>query len=395
MDPITYKLNLNGSAASTYYPAIAQFTDDLLTHAKNTITPIAQSYRRYIIDYELEDPLSVEEYTYELLNLGVLWRTYGNTALAVEFAPFHTLARLGEWRKKYPRLKPSIDFLRGILLSFFLVPIPIQRTNYSPCGLKDMERLVAWLDATGDFQEDAFRYVRWLGYWGMHNRRTITETMSVVLTFTDWFEMESELRMGIFTPNVEKFVAKKESDYRWREDRFSCLRSRTEYHLNMIGAEIMNRAYRSEFTSCNRKTVLLPGCMRARIEDKCEGRKTSKGILCTGCETACRVNQLREMGKRIGFDVMVIPHSTDLSKWSAKPGEEKTAVVGVACLSVLVEGGWELKRNNVPAQCVLLNECGCQKHWHQYGFPTELDVRELKRVMQTDGQNQYKIANIK
>ena len=392
MNPITYKLNLNGSAAaSTYYSSIAQFTDDLLEFAGNTITPIAQSYRRYIIEYELEDPRSVEEYTYELLNLGVLWRAYGNTALAVHFAPFHALARLSEWRKTYPRLKTSIDFLRGILLSFFLVPIPVQKTDYSPCGQRDLERLVAWLDATGDFREDAYRYVRWLGYWGTQTREAITETMTTVLTFADWFEMESELRMGRFTPKVDDFVTKKGAEYRWREDRFSCLRSRTEYHLNMVGAEIMNRAYRNEFTSCKQKTVLLPGCMRARTEDKCEGTKSTKGIQCTGCEPACRVNQLREMGKRSSFDVMVIPHSTDLSKWSAKPGEEKTGVVGVACLSVLVEGGWELKRNNVPAQCVLLNECGCQKHWHQYGFPTELDVRELKRIVQTNGQSQYKI----
>jgi len=395
MNPITYKLNLNGSAASTYYPAISQFTDAMLKFTEHTITPIVTSYRRYIIDYELEDPRSVEEYVYELLNLGILWRAYGSTALAVEFAPFRTLAWLGEWRKNHPRLKPAIDFLRGILLSFFLVQVPIKRTVFPPLGLRDIERLVAWLEATGDFQEDAFRYVRWLGYWGTQSRETIAETMATVLTFADWFEMESEHHMGKFTPNVDDFVSHNKNEYRWREDRFSCLRSRTEYHLNMLGAEIMNRAYRKEFTSCRQKTVLLPGCMRARTEEKCEGIKTPKGIQCTGCESSCRVNQLREMGKRNGFDVMVIPHSTDLSKWSAKPGEEKQAVVGVACVSVLVEGGWELKRNNIPAQCVLLNECGCQKHWHEYGFPTEIDMRELKRIMQTDDRSQNKISNTK
>jgi uncharacterized protein len=386
MDPITYKLNLNGSAASTYYPAVAQFTDDVLDLAENTIAPIAQSFRKYIIDYELEDPRSAEEYTYELINLGVLWRAYGNTALTVEFAPFHFLARLGEWRKTHPRLKPAIDFLRGILLSFFLVQTPLKRTYYPPCGQRDIERLVNWLEATGDFREDAFRYVRWLGYCGTRSLEEIAESILAVVTFTDWFEIESEARMGMFTPNVESFVENNNSRYRWREDRFSCLRSRAEYHLNMVGAEIMNRAYRNEFTSCKQKTVLLPGCMRARTEEKCEGVKTAKGIQCTGCESACRVNQLREMGMRNNFDVMIIPHSTDLSKWTTKPGEEKHAVVGVACLSVLVEGGWELKRNNVPAQCVLLNECGCKKHWHKNGFPTELDVRELKKVISSNGK---------
>lgn len=81
---------------------------------------------------------------------------------------------------------------------------------------------------------------------------------------------------------------------------------------------------------------------------------------------------------------MVIPHSSDLSRWGRKAGEPASGVVGVACLSVLVQGGWELKRHGAAAQCVLLNECGCKKHRHREGFPTQLDVRELKRIVRTD-----------
>lgn len=51
---------------------------------------------------------------------------------------------------------------------------------------------------------------------------------------------------------------------------------------------------------------------------------------------------------------MVIPHSSDLSLWGRKTGEPENGVVGVACLSVLVQGGWELKRHGGAAQCVLL-----------------------------------------
>jgi hypothetical protein len=195
------------------------------------------------------------------------------------------MAHLGEWRKTHQKLKPVIDVVRGILLSFFLVPVPVRKTMYAP------------------------------------------------------------------------------------------------HDLYMVGAEIMNRACAAEFQSCSRKLILAPGCMRLRSENACEGFKTEKGIRCTGCESRCHINQLREMGLRDNFDVMIIPHSTDLARWSAKPGEEPTAVVGVACLSVLVEGGWELKRNNVPAQCVLLNQCGCKKHWHDKGLSTEIDLHQLKQLI--------------
>jgi uncharacterized protein len=379
--PITYKLNIDGPAASSYYPAISAFTDQVLLKAENSLALTARIYRWYLIKFELETPRTVEEYIFDLLNLGILWRTYGQTALSVRIAPFRFLAQLAEWRKKHPLFKPLIDIIRGFMMSFLLIPSKKKSKVNIPRDLHDIERLVAWLDATGDFREDAFRYIRWLGYWATITPNHFNELMFSILSFTDWFEKESLIHLGMFTPNVGTFVAEHKDFYRWREDRFACLRSRVEYHLNMVGAEIMNRAFREEFIACKRKTVLAPGCMRMRSAKECEGTKTPDGIQCSGCESACHINQIRMLGLKQNFQVMVLPHSSDLSRWAAKPGAPSRGVVGVACLSVLVQGGWELKRYDVPAQCVLLNQCGCKKHWDREGFPTELDVRELKRIM--------------
>ncbi|MBI5474289.1 MAG: DUF116 domain-containing protein [Ignavibacteriae bacterium] len=382
MTPITYKLDAEAPASTTYYPQAEAFTDEVLERAEETITPLARSYRRYLIEYELEDPRTVEEYAFELLNLGVLWRRYGSTALAVEMAPFRLLAFLSEWRKKHQHIKPAIDIVRGVLMAFFLTPIEPRRTEATPCCLADLEYLVRWLEATGDFREDAIRFVRWLVFFSTLEPADFRTQMNVVVQFADWFESAGAGRMGAFTPNVDSFVRENAARYRWREDRFACLRSRVEYHLNMVGAEIMNRAFLNEYARSEKKTVLLPGCMRLRSAEECEGTTTPKGIRCAGCEARCRVNQIRMLGDRQGFDVMIIPHSSDLSLWSTKPGEPAQGVVASACLSVLVQGGWELKRYGVPAQCVLLNECGCSKHWHSEGFPTQIDVRELKRLVQ-------------
>jgi hypothetical protein len=268
-------------------------------------------------------------------------------------------------------------------MSVFLVPFePGQRRSW-PSGLRDLEHLVRWLEATGDFREDALRFVRWLAYWSSFSREEFDASMRAILEFSDWFESASTARMGNFTPRVDAFVQEHEGKYRWREDRFVCLRSRVEYHLNMVGAEIMNRAFRSRFVASGKKAVLLPGCMRLRAETDCEGNKSHDGVRCSGCEPQCRVNQLRVLGQRRNFDVVIIPHSSDLSLWGPKPGKPVTGVVASACLSVLVQGGWELKRYGVPAQCVLLNECGCSKHWHATGIPTKLDVGELKRLLNT------------
>jgi hypothetical protein len=83
MEPITYKLNPDRSAFSTDYRDVVSFTDDVLIQSESSILFIVQKYRNFLYTSKLEDCRTVEEYTYELLNLGVLWRAYGNTAVSV------------------------------------------------------------------------------------------------------------------------------------------------------------------------------------------------------------------------------------------------------------------------------------------------------------------------
>jgi hypothetical protein len=151
----------------------------------------------------------------------------------------------------------------------------------------------------------------------------------------------------------------------------------------MVGAELMNRAFRKEFLKAEAKVVLVPGCMRGKPEGECEAVKVKEGLLCNNCFPECKVNQLSKLGKRYtgnnAFEVYIIPHASDLSLWSPETGKQLRGVVASACVTTLVEGGWELKRYNVPAQCVLLDCSGCKKHWHSEGIPTMLNIRELKR----------------
>jgi uncharacterized protein len=270
--------------------------------------------------------------------------------------------------------------VRGILMSFFLTPSETKRAEMIPSCLSDLEYLVRWLEATGDLREDAIRFVRWLAYLASLDDVQFKSSMIEVIRFADWFERTSAERMGKYTPNVDSFVEGNSSRYRWREDRFACLRKRVEYHLNMVGAEIMNRAFLQDFARSDRRTVLLPGCMRFRSAEECEGRKTQRGIRCTGCEAKCRVNQIRLLGEQNEYDVMIIPHSSDLSQWATKHGEPVQGVVASACLSVLVQGGWELKRYGVPAQCVVLDFCGCNKHWHETGLSTKVNIAKLQQL---------------
>jgi hypothetical protein len=379
--PVTYSLRAGGTTSEEYYGAVGKFTDEVLSYAAGTVGPVVGSFSEYVRTYRLEAVRTTEEYTLELLTFGIFWNLYGGYALRVTRAPFATLARLGEARKRHQSLKPAIDLARGILTTVFLLPGKGAKGPDMLPMLREVDRLSRWLDATGEFREQALRFIRWRAYW---ETLPVSDQLWVrerVFDFAGWFTARSEQVLGSYTANVNTFLERNAGRYRWREDRISCMRSRAEYHLNMVGAEVLNRAFQTAYRETALRVVLVPGCMRKRQEKECEAIREREGLRCKGCERECHVNRLREMGVRRGFDVYIIPHASDLSLWSPRPGRPRRGVIASACVTTLVEGGWELKRYDVPAQCVLLDASGCRKHWHCEGVPTDFNVRELKRIL--------------
>lgn len=381
MEAVTYSLRHGDKNSQEYYKTVSLYADEILLKSKDSLLPLINDFKGYLIKYKLEEIREDEEYILELISFGVLWQTYARTALAVHFAPFVTLSHMSEWRKKHQKVKPYIDIARGLLTTLFLLPQKSRSKELSLPTLNQIDHVCKWFEATGEFREQALRLIRWRAFWQTKSESELQEIFSAIHNFTIWFKESSLSALGRYTENVEDFLKNSFGHYLWREDRISCTRSRAEYHLNMAGAELMNRAFRKEFQKTETKAVLLPGCMRGRSAEECEAVKVPGGLRCEGCLPGCNVNQLREMGKKYNFEVYVIPHASDLSLWGPREGAPSRGVIASACITTLVEGGWELKRYDVPAQCVILDFCGCKKHWHKDGLETELNIQELKRII--------------
>jgi uncharacterized protein len=377
---VTYSLLLSNHNSEEYYKRISEFTDEVIENASKKLLTNVKEYTNFLQDFKLEEIRSNEEYYLELLSFGLLWKTYGKIALSIRTAPFLALSRMAEWRKQNQRLKPAIDFIRGILVTLFLLPKTEDDDVIPVPTLQDIDRLCLWLEATGEFREQALRFIRWRAYWETMSQERWEEGCDAVFKFVDWFKLRSNIVLGEFTENVANFLTESGNHFRWREDRVQCSRIRDEYHLNMVGAEIMNRAFRKDFLNTDTKALLVPGCMRYSIE-KCKAKRVHKGLICKSCDKKCNVNKLKEMGLKNNFEVFIIPHASDLSLWAPRRNQPKHGVVAVACVTTLVEGGWELRRYGVCAQCVLLNYSGCKKHWHKEGMQTEINIRELERIL--------------
>ena len=92
-----------------------------------------------------------------------------------------------------------------------------------------------------------------------------------------------------------------------------------------------------------------------------------------------------------GITAYLIPHSSDFSRFLVKWKDNRdTSLIGVACVLNLIAGGYEMKRLNIPSQCVFLDYCGCKKHWDKDGIATSLNVNQVKRIIHKPGMLQHK-----
>lgn len=383
MYTITYSLRETNKVSDQYYNDIALFTDEVLAEAHNFVCPVVESYSSYNMSKNPDRVLSNEEYTLELLVMGVLWKIYSGDALGLDKTPGKVLTALVKLRQQGGYLKPGVDFVRGILSTIFLSPDLYDNMFSLPPMLKNLEKLLDWMDATGEFKYETKRLRLWQEFLSSYSSADTTNSIAAILTMAQWFDERSEEVLGHYTSNVDRYLNEIRPKHYWQEDVIFCGRRRVEYHMNMVGAEIMNRAYRKSFLGTDKKLVAVPACMRTPRSDKCKASASESGLHCKGCTPLCRVNFLTLMGKENNFDVVIIPHESSL--YSRRKGSsdinENIGVIGVACVLNLISGGLMLKEANIPAQCVLLDYCGCKKHWHHEGIPTDININYLRKIL--------------
>ncbi len=379
MEAITYSLRNDAADSAQYYEDAAAFTDEVLKTGES-LHGLIESFQAYISDHHVETVRTKEEYLFELLTLGTLWRVYGDDAHDMPGMPAKILIGLADLRKQGGNVKQAADFFKGIIATAFISPV--DRQWYPRPTIDHLDKLLQWMAATGEFPQELKRLSVWREFWCCKPDEACS-SIGHAIAFAGWFETASATTLGKYTPNVEKFLKESLSSHRWKEDVIFSGRRRVEYHLNMVGAEIMNRAFRDSFLNAKRKAVVLPACMRYHPKPECKAVSNGLSCECTGCTPQCRVNQLTKMGKKFGFEVFLVPHES--SVFSGDAGKqligEGAGIVGIACVSNLVAGGWKAKALGMPPQCVLLDHCGCRKHWHEKGISTDINMKQLRQVL--------------
>ncbi|GJQ63044.1 MAG: hypothetical protein SCALA702_20970 [Melioribacteraceae bacterium] len=373
---ITYKLDRYGENSDLFYSELSLFTENFYNSGVEHFNELIKQYKTYF-DGTPNKLRFDEEYFFELLSIGVLWNNYNFYANTSNFLATGTMKLLYNFRRKYREVKAEIDRLRGKLTPSLLLR---NRGNHNYLSLKTFNKLIAWMEATGEFREEVIRFKFWHELF-RQNAETSSLWFNIILSVTSDFVIKSDKVLGKYTPEVDNYIKYANKIKPGSEDYIFCKRPKTDYYLNMVGAELMNIAFREEFIATEEKALLLPACMRSN-PDFCKAHGGGLDMLCSGCNEKCNINKYRIVGQELGFQVRIIPHSSDFSNWLEKfAAERNIGVIGVACILNLITGGLEMRKLNIPAQCVFLDYCGCTAHWDADGIPTDINKDQLKRVL--------------
>lgn len=374
---ITYNLK---EKDDLYFESVGVVTDSVLEASKPEIANYINSYRKFVNVNNLEELRSYEEYLFDMLSFGVYWQVYSKIAEQTFELPVYIAQKLYRLRQKNKKYKKYIDPIRGFIATAFLYEESVFES--SEFNKMNIPKFINWLDATGEFREEVKRFHSLSAFlFGLTDASRViwfNELQKVI----ECFRHESGILLAQYTKNVNEFLSQKLAEHRWKEDYIFCGRKEIEYHLSMVGAELMNRAYSSAFNNSDSVTLLVPACMRLHNDEKCKADKSSFDIKCVNCSKDCNISKLNKKGIAEGFNVSIIPHSSDFTKWlkTWAVGGNK-GVIGVACPLNLILGGLELKSLDIPAKCIPLDFCGCQNHWDKKGIPTELNYNELDKFI--------------
>ena len=373
---VTYSLQGGYHDSDKYYEVINSFTKEVVDKIHETGREILQGYRNYVECCKVEAVRDVLEYELEFLMIGVLWNTYSLRAVALHQLPKNILVTLSRMRKK-TKVKKLVDRVRGGMSTIFLHRVASCEVGSTK---ENFLKLIQWLEATGDFSQEVKRLSIWSGYFLQLSSGETKRIVNAATNLGMWFEARSKEVLGVYTEKVDSFLEKEERNYRWREDYISCGRKRVEYHINMVGAEMMNQAYRHSFLITKEKRLLLPGCMRAHWSKDCKAQYSPEGFVCTHCTKNCKVSQYTKLGEKEEFRVYIIPHESSIGK-SKQIGEQGIGIIGVACVLNLISGGLKAVELGFVPQCVLLDYCGCKAHWSTQGIVTDINKNRFLEII--------------
>jgi hypothetical protein len=204
METITYSLKINQKNSNQYYDDVRVFTDEVLREFEIYENTIISDFISYQED-NVGKIRSYEEYIFEFLMLGIFWRVYSARASRLDENPRKLLENFAYERQKNQPAKETIDLIRGMLMTPFLLPKDKTNDYLHEFDINGINKLLGYLKATGDFSQEVKPLEIWKRFLETKTPEKVSKCLSNAISFAEWFEYESKINLGKYTSNINEF----------------------------------------------------------------------------------------------------------------------------------------------------------------------------------------------
>ncbi|MBN1924455.1 MAG: DUF116 domain-containing protein [Prolixibacteraceae bacterium] len=374
----TYNLIHGPGNISRFYSDLDTVTREVTETGLNHFSNELSEFGKWNSSKNGNQAKTEKEYLLEVLMLGTLWNKYQGRWRWYNSLVNPLFRQLIYLRKTF--LKRTADKIRGKLNSLLLdkptkKEIPFDHDNFY--------KLIVWLSSTGEYPFENQFFSRWLDFLYSGIKSNSYEFLAKAAAYGEWFEEYTQKYLGVYTDRVQPFLLTQPIKYKRREDLFFTGASQVEYHLNMVGGEILNKELRPAFLETKRKVLLLPTCMVSNAS--CKAEAFNNGMVCQKCSSSCKVSEIASEMQKLGVETILFRHTSDFTKW-LKPWKNQadTGLIGTGCVMNLLSGGYALKHLNIPAQCIYLDYSGCSRHWCKKSVPTNINISRLRGMLDVD-----------
>ena len=123
-----------------------------------------------------------------------------------------------------------------------------KKSNKSINGIgkenNNFRKLINWMKACKEFNGEVKRFQIWDKFFSEQNSDIVARYLTMAVEISDKFEIICEKKLGKYSGNIDRFLENSKQRYKYKENSMFCQKSKTEYYLNMVGAELMNRSLR-------------------------------------------------------------------------------------------------------------------------------------------------------
>lgn len=375
---ITYSIEDKHGNSDGFYNEIDNLTYDLIKNIKDIFEKDLKLYIKFIEKYDIEELRYEEEYIFDFIITSILYKVYISRAVSLSEIGDRIIKIYNKCNKECILVKK----IKGILFTMILTKDSV---NDIELNLENLSKLKKYLEITNEFDEEYKRidnvYNFLKNYEIESNYIELQKVTNKIIHIGNYFESESKVRLRKYTRNINSFLKNKQKKHRYKEDVLLTSRVEVEYHLNMVYLALISKLFRKEFIECKDKVLLLPTCLRFYDSYKCRAKKSKNLYKCRHCNKKCKVNELDKISDGLDLKTnMFSDESVGINKIYEYRLENKGVIV-VVCAIKLLNLGLKLRRIDAKPQCLLLNFCGCNKHWDDYGLTTRFDIERIFNII--------------